>query len=37
LGGEVLFKEEIGGAATNSGADDCYGLHGPVLSSSIRL
>ncbi len=33
VGGEVLFKEEVGGAATNSGADYCYGLHGAVLSS----
>lgn len=30
--GEVLFKEEVGGAATNSSAYDCYGLHGAVLS-----
>ena len=36
LGGEVLFKEEIGGAATNPGADDCYGLHVPVLSGKYE-
>jgi hypothetical protein len=32
VGGEVLFKEEVGGAATNAGANDCYGLHDAVLS-----
>ena len=36
VGGEVLFKEEVGGAATNSGADYCYRLHGAVLSG-LRL
>lgn len=31
VGGEVFFKEEVGGAATNSSAYNCYRLHGAVL------